>query len=566
MSKSETHHLLNLNPVLIKDAHKALPEKFQQPDGPFKDQSNLPLSQLIPLIINQRGQGSFLNISEESLQKEIDSFKISPDTTNQQTQLEQDIEFDDNSDTYEQFIQKREDIIKYIKASLNESSLSLDFVSLLISCVRPAAGTSSISPHLKTNIKIGSLSSDRLVSQDAHENQQADLSNEEVGVIARGWKLESLEKSIDKLDSFKRKLSSQVRVDGSYCNDLIKILDKKEVLINYGGGSGSNKGTGKEIAVKFGFGDSGSSYFDKGIGSLKKDVNNNGSIFFDKIKFRQQNEQRNTEKIVSIKLYHDTELVGESNLKDKVTKLMNTDAIKVVKDIMKARFFLFEEELFYQLLKEATTLVSLQVSVKDSNQIVIDFHDERIEIEFTSVEDIPAQRKPLKLDKKANEISSFLRIMLCCEHKRNLDKRNIPPVALSSNMARNNTPKTSNILKPLINHTKHNKIIQQLMDILISVSGTQLSAQNFTLEKYLDEKASNDPFARCFKTPFSRLTLLHLNLKVIVEIASSLYSTITVKLYNDKEMLLDSRFNDLNEVEDCLSWCLNYFGKNTNKT
>ncbi|GME81118.1 unnamed protein product [Ambrosiozyma monospora] len=139
MSESEQYHLLNLNPVLIKDAHKALPEKFQQPDGPFKDQSNLPLSQLIPLIINQRGQGSFLNISEESLQKEIDSFKISPDTTNQQVQSEQDIDFDDNSDTYEQFIQKREDIIKYIKASLNESSLSLDF-ACITRCTRKSAG------------------------------------------------------------------------------------------------------------------------------------------------------------------------------------------------------------------------------------------------------------------------------------------------------------------------------------------------------------------------------------------------------------------------------------------
>ena len=52
----------------------------------------------------------------------------------------------------------------------------------------------------------------------------------------------------------------------------------------------------------------------------------------------------------------------------------------IINDIEKARFFLFEEDLFHQLIREAKLLVNYNVSII-SNKIIIEINNIIIEIE-----------------------------------------------------------------------------------------------------------------------------------------------------------------------------------------
>jgi len=90
----------------------------------------------------------------------------------------------------------REDLIKIVqyrrlsrrkalicRVAFEESSLAQDFISLLLSSVRPAAGGASMSPALKAAVPVGSLAGARIFPQG--QNQERD--------IPIGWKKTALE-------------------------------------------------------------------------------------------------------------------------------------------------------------------------------------------------------------------------------------------------------------------------------------------------------------------------------------------------------------------------------------
>ncbi|KAG7888427.1 hypothetical protein KL936_003639 [Ogataea polymorpha] len=522
------------------------------------EDEKLPLPQLLAKIIAQRG--SFLDISEDRLKEEIENEQLSKDTASNQGDVEMEGEpllTREQLRSYEEFKKVKQEIVNSVHSALNESSLSLDFVSLLISCVRPAAGSSSMSPHLKQHIKIGSLSSDKVDPPEDTEKLQFDTSK-----VGRGWKLESLERAAANLKSSSLRLKEEVEKEKNFWSGMVEVLKSNEVITSM------NIKNSKEVCVKYGYGDAGSTYYDKGIGILKKDTTT-GDLFFENSAPAKEEKQ---DKVVNVRIYEKNgetvNLIGESNVEQRLHSFKEKKG--VINDIAKARFFLFEEELFYQLLREAATLISLQVSAEE-DKIVIDLHDEIIEITEVPPEEVHAPAD-LPSNERADLIQIYLRLMLYAEHKRNLDQRNIPPLALDTEAQ--SAPQTSllSLIRPIIVYNRHKRTLKSVRDVLESIILNHFENDRTKTKEHLAEHLniinhcnepsarSKDPFARVSTPPASILELATNSLIVRVKLTSlfaSAYSVMNLTLQNQTgSTVLDVTLNDVRELEDCLNWAI----------
>ncbi|QPG73356.1 hypothetical protein FOA43_000666 [Brettanomyces nanus] len=649
---------LNINPVLTD-----ITESIEGQES--ANISSLPLDRLLVKIVAQNGP--FVNFTEDQLQKQIaqDSEKAIETDEAKDTDMDVDMPEYEESDAHEEvnndghlnhdeklqegislnaesehpylslesFMKQKEKAIGYVDSALNESSLSLDFVSLLISCVRPAAGSSSMSPHLKQNVKVGVLSGSS-IDTEQHQQQQKeedielDKKNQSAG---RGWKLQSLERVSSDLKSAAERLRIEIGKEKRYWDGMMDIVRSDEVVIPV---KSRNSKSVKEIGVKFGFGDAGSNYFDKGIGLLRKNKNN-GELYFEKkdVIQQMQNVQKagkeETDKVVTVKLYkrcnddnrtedeHGSKLfmVGRStNLVQRLDNLiLDKSKSKVINDIRRARFFLFEEELFYQLMREASTLTSLQVKVK-SDKIMVELHHLVLEIAFESMEEVKSWDNATELiteyNSDADEIGSFLRLMLCSQHRHNLQRRRLPPVSLDQSPLRSQTNEHSTVMliRPLITYKKHERTIRRLKrilrSILIDLEGKDSEAEvdemlktNSRLKRFCNDPnqmrsvrkkrklLKDNPFIRCLLSPLSVMELRYKEkLEVRIELTSSSsasYSSISVNVRlkssvqpekpNKKSSspsedaydlsVLDVQFYDVREVEDCLNWVIRNYTK-----
>ncbi|KAG7696611.1 hypothetical protein KL951_003067 [Ogataea haglerorum] len=548
MAVDKDNEFLNFAPLL--DQNSALDDA--------NDDEQLPLLQLLAKIIAQRG--SFLDISEDKLREEIENEQLSKETATDQDDVEMEAELPSTQEqlrSYEEFTKVKQEIINSVHSALNESSLSLDFVSLLISCVRPAAGSSSMSPHLKQHIKIGSLSSDKVDPPEDTEKLQLDISK-----VGRGWKLESLERAAANLKSSSSRLKDEVAKEKNFWSGMVEVLKSNEVITSM------NIKNTREVCVKYGYGDAGSTYYDKGIGILKKDAIT-GNLFFENSAPAKEEKR---DKIVNVRIYEkngeNINLIGESNLEPRLRTFKEKEG--VINEIAKARYFLFEEELFYQLLREAATLISLQVSAEE-DKIVIDLHDEVIEITQITPEKVHAPAD-LPSNERADLIQIYLRLMLYAEHKHNLDQRKIPPLALDTESQ--SPPQTSflSLIRPIIVYNRHERTLDSVRDVLESIilnlfenDRTKTKdhlAEHLKINKHCSESSarSKDPFARISTPPASVLELATDSLLVRVKLTSlfaSAYSVMNLTLENRTgSTILDVTLNDVRELEDCLNWAV----------
>ncbi|KAI0462207.1 hypothetical protein LJB42_004295 [Komagataella kurtzmanii] len=560
--------MLDIGEALLKDDDQ---------DQYLIDNSKLPLSQLIPKIVAERGR--FEDLKEDELIDEILENHQQPanDTTVQE---------EDQEDS-ESFMKQKMEVITAVQTALNESSLLLDLVSLLISCTRPAAGSTSMSPHLKQHAKLGSLNCDD-ISSNGEVSRLAEENKEKHSIVGLGWKSDALDVASKRLLSASERLNDEVLKEKMYWDNILETLEANEVILKLNSKGGLSNS--KEIGVKYGFGDSGSTYFDRGIAILKKG-RSFGEIHFNRINNLQVDRDEKVVKVsILSKVDDEYTLTGKSNSRKYLDSLKNfqINHTSIVGEIERARFFIFEEEFFHQLLKEATELISYQVQV-DGNKIVVDLGEEIIEIESvlaeTQLDDNQVPHKELSHNQRADYITIFLRLMLCAHFRSNLENKRHNPTALTVHPP--GTPKQKvqlNLLRPLIGNYRHNKHLQLLKNIIEMLirniylddeKVSEIMGQHFKLTKHLAEPKSQqnqDPFIRCKTPPVSEFLLElpsrsgEFTLKVIITVsATSSFCGLQVRLKmfkileKDSEMVLDVTFSDVRDVQDCLSWSWNRY-------
>lgn len=542
-------------------------------DAFLQDEESIPIAELIPQILIERQ--SFLNITEDSLREEIAQKGV--EVVNDDVENTEE----DAESAFQTFQRRKFELLGHINSALNETSLSLDFVSLLMSAVKPNITKTTMSPHLSKNVPMGSLNSDRLsVDSEAHEEKKPKKA-ENIGL---GWKYQSLNHITGLFKGAGTQLREQVEVEHQYWRMINKVLSHDEILFKVRDPlSGS-----RAIGVKYGYGDSGSSYHDKGLAVLRRD-DETGDISFSPImsgnnKISHKSNEFTRVKILS-KIDDDYMLTGQSVFeKDSIKDKSDT---KVINDIEKARFFLFEEDLFYHLIREAKNLINYNVSII-SNKIIIEIYDQIIEVESVvydenNEEDLDnvyqnINKESSKNNEKAQAILTFLKLMLCCYYNYNLELKQKIPTSFTKWKQTNSHPL---MLRPLIGHIRHEINVRNVHTIISNIcKGLDPKQLTYEIEEEknvnLKLSKSTNPFRKAIERPVSTFKLIlkkldtgeHLLVDVEVtstDIFVNLVINLTIAKYKSMEDLkqnqqgtnvLQLKFTDLFEIEESLNWTI----------
>jgi len=105
-------------------------------------------------------------------------------------------------------------MIDFDRVAYEESSLAQDFISLLLSSVRPAAGGASMSAALKSAVPLGALTGARILPQ---QTQKPDFA------VSLGWKSSALQTASQTLLAAADRLAESSGSTGGFVEGVLKV-------------------------------------------------------------------------------------------------------------------------------------------------------------------------------------------------------------------------------------------------------------------------------------------------------------------------------------------------------
>ncbi|KAK9479443.1 mediator complex, subunit Med17 [Lipomyces japonicus] len=477
------------------------------------------LSKIIPRIALERG--SFADLTEAGLLQEIQEAQnvaatatdaaadsqlataSSPmqvdndnqDVTVQQQQQQQQhkVETSQAQDVQsftefeENFASTRTELTRLISKAQNEAAIALDFVSLLISCVRPAAGTTSMSPHLKSHVPVGSLGADRFDPVAAQVKPSAGELADQAACIV-GWKAQAISDASNRLAKAQVRLSEEVAKEKIYWQQAEQIAASGEIITKI------RTPEFRILGVRYGFRDAGSEYKEEGVATLRRGANGN-------IVLKTEGEKR--QKVLRVSIFqrrrsevdnheddrnedYDTYYDDEQQQQQFIETGKFVSKFKaglhdagVENEVKRARSLLFEEELFYNAVKETSILAAQGVILDFNDRVILEVnHDLQVILDMVTVTDDDQDYEQLmQVDQDhddglnnqviAEAVSAALHLQLCKLHKENLKQRRAIPKPLGSRL--NLEKPKSVILEPLLNALQEDNIRQGLANFLQSL-------------------------------------------------------------------------------------------------
>ena len=103
-----------------------------------------------------------------------------------------------------------------------ESSMALDFVSLLLSKQSPATAQSTMSQYLKATLPLGTLG-----GEVVQMPQLSDLEKRHEEMVSIGWRMQSLNKAADSLLGSASRLEEEVGRETTYWSQVLAVKEKR---------------------------------------------------------------------------------------------------------------------------------------------------------------------------------------------------------------------------------------------------------------------------------------------------------------------------------------------------
>lgn len=122
-------------------------------------------------------------------------------------------------------------MLKITRIAHEESSLAQDFISLLLSAVRPAAGGASMSPALKAAVPSGSLGGARIFPSQP----KPDLA------VTIGWKKSAIESASQTLLTAAEKLTLESGETSKFVQGVLKIRASGWAIVQMPAGGGDSQ-------------------------------------------------------------------------------------------------------------------------------------------------------------------------------------------------------------------------------------------------------------------------------------------------------------------------------------
>lgn len=250
------------------------------------------------------------------------------------------------------------EMLELLHAAHNEALFTLDYLSLLVSQQSPEMGAPTMSPALKSSIPIGSLGWDRVTRKIDPKTYAADE------VVTKAWKRAGLNSAADALLAASKTLMTRIDKEQKYWEQVKAIRDEGWAVVRH-------PREKNVLGVRYGFAEAGEGFREKGIGALR--MKDDGSVVMDDVGVTGIHGNA----LLRVRVLKGGETVGLSVQKERRNGVPGS----VRDQIERARNFIYDDELFFEICREARLLANLgvrteegsvSISLSDGRCIVLD--------------------------------------------------------------------------------------------------------------------------------------------------------------------------------------------------
>jgi mediator of RNA polymerase II transcription subunit 17 len=420
-------------------------------------------------------KGSFRTITEQDLQNDIEQAKSG--AADVASESEESEEEDESPETKQKRLwEAKEEMLKQLLRAQNETLTALDSISLLISghAKAGAGAKSSMSPALSMAVAHSTLDAQKVLI--THPSLPAEQQNQSLYL---GYKLESLKKAVDQIDSAKSRLNKQAHQESAFWKQVADLSAQGLVISRLPRDS-------RIIGVHFGFPEAAPKFRNRGFAVLRADPDG---------------ELRLDQAIATSKRYTVRVSITEGGKLTSISRpptivASETNIATIVADLRRS---LFEEELFFEIGREARIVANQDVSTVGKTVVAKISGDRTMRIELVG-HDEQSMDEESTAGGFADGVVLCLRGLLSKGHEKTLARRSQPPAPL--------LPKTLPLpeyalLRPLLSHMRHQMLVSTLQDYCDSLKVTMDTAGLF-----FDAKSSTVSVGVAGGLPSHRILLM----------------------------------------------------------
>ncbi|KAL8736141.1 MAG: hypothetical protein Q9181_002506 [Wetmoreana brouardii] len=422
---------------------------------PPEDKTTESLPYLIARINEQKG--SFRNVTEASLEKEIRGAKPSESGDHGDTEISGTAEDDpDGKAQGDELALAREEIIKQVGEAYNASSHALDLVSLLLSNNGPKAAETTVSPFIKAAVPFGSLGTELM-----QQTQRSEAEKASEDLVSLGWRMNALARSADSLLSSASRLENEIERETTYWKEILIVKEEGWPLCRL-------PRERHTLGVRLGFNEAHAEFRDRGLAALRRGTD--GAIQLDRGS-RWQRSQR-----LRVRLSRNGMIWATS---EKPTAPLS-DNLPLTQLLLRARNSLFDEELYHELSREARNLVNQGVRCIDG-AVRFPYKDGlEVEVSLVPVAGNEGVLEGAEGSTTPETVAMALRILLSHAHRQNLWRRSQPPPPIIDSPP----PRPFYaLLRPILELHQHESTLKAIRELLDQLKRAMSAADLVVLTK-----------------------------------------------------------------------------------
>ncbi|KAI0999164.1 hypothetical protein K3495_g9035 [Podosphaera aphanis] len=305
---------------------------------------------------------------------------------------------------------------------------ALDFISLALSKTLPTQASSTISPGLQEFVGLGTLGIDKLNAPRISEAQK-----QENHKIARGWKAQSINKTVDSILASASRLEREIELETKYWEQVLDISNNGWTICRL-----SNER--QTLGVRVGFSEG-----NRSLAALRR--NPDGSVSLD------QGISGSSPKSIRVRIHTNGNETGSTT-----APLLIPDDAPVEALILQARNTVFAEEIWQELQREARSLVAYGVSSSMTTVTCELTPNKSALVDIVSLATNASSLSPKSDDSLAQGIYMALHLSLSWAHRHARRRRAQPPSAVISSPL----PEPYSLIRPLLTRLIHERTMASL--------------------------------------------------------------------------------------------------------
>ncbi|KAK5223180.1 RNA polymerase II mediator complex subunit [Exophiala xenobiotica] len=382
------------------------------------------LQSQIQRIVVQKGH--FRHVTERSLLADIQGKAPTADRDSDRVDEPESEEDESPQKRQERVWKRREEMIERLSYAQNEILCALDFVSLLIS-KQWVPAQNSMSPALKEAVPVGTLAGRVLRNKPTPAPVRRQFAS-----TSQGWRSEGFRSASEKLSVASNRLRQEAEREAEYWAQIAKLTTQGWAISRL-------PRDRKAIGVHFGFPQSTPQFRDKGFALLRQ--LDDGSVTLD-----GQSAQRRRKALGVFVIRHNTR-TGFFHFKTPKTG----QAEDISQQTTEMRDSLFEEELFYEICREArivanqginTRAQAVEIDVGSDYQLALVYdHDLETNISTNPDDNLIAEF-----------VAVSLRLLLNAAHEQNLIRKSQKAPAMT--LKPRHLPEYA-LIRPVLAHLRH---------------------------------------------------------------------------------------------------------------